>query len=34
MIYFTYDTHLRGTVRFTVIEMEVNWKNMQLSMQM
>ena len=34
MIYSTYDTHLRGTVRFTVIEMEVNWKNMQLSMQM
>ena len=34
MIYSTYDTHLRGTVRFTVIEMEMNWKNMQVSMEM
>ena len=29
MIYYNYDIHLRATVRFTVIKMEMDWKNMQ-----
>ena len=31
MIYSNYDIHLRATVRFT--NMEMNWKNMKVSMQ-
>ena len=33
MIYYNYDIHLRANVRFTVIKMEMDWKNMQVSMQ-
>ena len=33
MIYFIYDIHLRETVRLTVIQREMNWKNMQVSTQ-
>ena len=33
MIYSNYDIHLGATVRFTVIWMQMNWKNMQVSMQ-
>ena len=33
MMYSNYDIHLRATVRFTVIKMEMNWKNMEVSMQ-
>ena len=34
IIHSNYGTHLRATGRFTVIQMEMNWKNMQASMQM
>ena len=33
MIYTNYDIHLTAAVKFTVIQMEINWKNMQVSMQ-